>query len=46
MSRLKSVFRPGPTVAVAVAVFFAVLAVVLLLLFPSVGDVLRWYGAA
>ena len=50
MSRWQSVIRGkihmGRTVAVAVGVFFAMLAVVLLLLFPGVGDVLRWYSLA
>ena len=48
VSRSKSVtrgmMRMGPTVAAAVGVFFAVLAVVLLLFFPGVEDVLRWYS--
>ena len=50
VSRWQSVIRGkinmGRTVAVAVGVFFAMLAVVLLLLFPGVGDVLRWYSLA
>ena len=43
---IRGKIRMGRTVAVAVGVFFAVIAVVLLLLFPGVGDVLRWYSSA
>ena len=49
MSPSKSItrgtIRMGPTVAVAIGLFFAVLAPVLLMLFPGVADVLRWYTA-
>jgi hypothetical protein len=47
--RWKSVTRgmisTGPTVGAAVSVFFAAVAVILLLFFPGVEDVLRWYSS-
>ena len=49
MSPWKSVtrgmIRMGLSGASAVSVFFAVVAVALLLLFPGVEDVLRWYSS-